>query len=345
MSASTDRLVLVIGNKNQSSWSMRPWLLMKEAGVPFEEQVMLFETAGWRDEIVKHSPTGRVPVLRHGELVVWDSLAICEYVADAFPDAKLWPEDRGDRAIARAVSAEMHSGFPNMRHEMSMDVAARFPAEPKSRETDEQVARVLAIWSEQRARTLRRSPTAGPFLFGRFSIADAMFAPVVWRFRSYGVEMTRGCVEAHAYYDMMLNLPTMRAWENDAIAEAATVADLVAKRADATARAAPDPRSAQHCYAVIFSAQRTGGEAEAYEATSKAMVELAAKQPGFIGIESARGKDGFGITVSYWDSLEAIRRWKDVDSHLAAQAKGKKSFYERYEVRVAFVERGYKFPS
>jgi len=336
-----DPIVLVIGNKNQSSWSMRPWLLLRQAGITFEEQVLLFETPGWRDAIVKHSPTGRVPVLRHGELAVWDSLAICEYVADSFPEAKLWPDDRAERAVARAVSAEMHSGFPNMRREMSMDVTARFPARPRSHETDGEVARVLAIWSECRARASSRAPDAGPFLFGRFSIADAMFAPVVWRFRSYGVEVTGAALE---YYDMMLNLPSMRAWEAGAIAEATAVAELSARSARGAA-GAPDPRSAQHCFAVIFSSQRASGEAEAYDATSEAMVELAAKQPGFLGIESARSADGFGITVSYWDSLEAIRHWKDADAHLAAQARGKKSFYERYEVRVAAVERGYKFPS
>ena len=107
---------------------------------------------------------------------------------------------------------------------------------------------------------------------------------------------------------------------------------------------APDPRSAQHCYAVIFSSQRTPSAEDAYAAASSAMVELAAKQPGFLGIESARGADGFGITVSYWDSLEAIRHWKDVPAHAATQARGKNTFYERYEVRVAVVERGYKFP-
>jgi heme-degrading monooxygenase HmoA len=126
----------------------------------------------------------------------------------------------------------------------------------------------------------------------------------------------------------------MREWEQAAIAEV-----------KAPPGRPPDPRSAQHCFAVIFSSQRTAEVPEAYEATSKAMVELAAKQPGFLGVESARGPDGFGITVSYWDSLEAIRNWKDVPSHAAVQAKGRQTFYERYEVRVCTVERGYKFPS
>jgi heme-degrading monooxygenase HmoA len=138
----------------------------------------------------------------------------------------------------------------------------------------------------------------------------------------------------------------MHEWEQAASAEVAALAAAAATRASggATARP-PDPRSAQHCFAVIFSSQRTGDVRAEYDAASEAMVELAAKQPGFLGVESARGPDGFGITVSYWDSLEAIRAWKDEPSHALVQARGKKSFYERYEVRVATVERGYKFPT
>lgn len=338
-----DDLLLVIGNKNLSSWSMRPWLLLRHAGLPFRERVLPFETAGWRDAIVALSPSRRVPALHHGELVVWDSLAICEYVADVFPDAKLWPSDRAARAIARSMSAEMHSGFAGMRREMSMDVAARHPRRAPSHETDDDVKRVLALWTECRARAGRLvGDEAGPFLFGRFSIADAMFAPVVWRFRTYGVEIPEG---ARAWYETMLALPAMKEWERDAIAEVKALAEASSRARAAAPDRTPDPRSAQHCFAVIFSSKRTAEVPETYDAASKAMVELAAKQPGFLGVESARGADGFGITVSYWDSLEAIRNWKDEPAHARVQAQGKKSFYERYEVRVAVVERGYKFPS
>jgi glutathione S-transferase len=329
-------MLLIIGNKNQSSWSMRPWLLLRQAGLPFEDRVLLFETEGWRDMIGAHSPSGRVPVLKDGDLVVWDSLAICEYVADAFPDAQLWPANRALRATARSVSAEMHSGFASLRRDMSMDVAARHPPQPMSRETQDDVERVQAIWTD-----CRRRAEAGPFLFGRFSVADAMFAPVVWRFRTYGVELASA---AREYYETMLELPSMKEWEQDAVAEAKGLADAAAAVASQPHRT-PDPRSAQHCFAVIFSSKRTAEAHDSYEAATNAMVQLAAKQPGFLGIESARGADGFGITVSYWDSLEAIRRWKDVPAHAAIQAQGKKSFYERYEVRVCNVERGYKFPS
>jgi heme-degrading monooxygenase HmoA len=186
-----------------------------------------------------------------------------------------------------------------------------------------------------------RGDDAGPFLFGRFSIADAMFAPVVWRFRTYAVELTEG---ARAYYEAMLALPAMLEWEREAVAEVAALAAARHAAADGATRP-PDPRSAQHCFAVIFSSQRTAEAPQEYEAAARAREELAAKQRGFLGIESARGADGFGITVSYWDSLEAIRNWKDVPAHAAVQARGKNTFYERYEVRVAIVERGYKFPS
>lgn len=336
-------LLLVLGNKNLSSWSLRPWVLVRQAGVPFRDRVLPFEAEGWRDAIAALSPTRRVPVLHHGELVVWDSLAICEYVADLFPDARLWPGDRAARAVARAVSAEMHSGFPNMRRDLSMEVVARHPRRPFSRETEDDLARVQAIWAECRVRaSALAGDDAGPFLFGRFSIADAMFAPVIWRFRTYGVELTG---DVRDYYETMLALPAMREWEQAAIAEVKALAEAAAAQATVDTGRTPDPRSAQHCFAVIFSSQRTAEVPEDYDAASKAMVELAAKQPGFLGVESARGPDGFGITVSYWDSLEAIRSWKDVPSHAAVQTRGRESFYERYEVRVCTVERGYKFPS
>ncbi len=297
-------LVLVIGNKNLSSWSMRPWLLAKHAGIAFEEKVVLFETAGWRDAIASISPSSRVPALRDGELVVWDSLAICEYLAERHPEKMLWPRDLATRARARAVSAEMHAGFAHLRRELSMDVVARYPRGTRgatSAEADADIRRVQEIWSERSG--------DGPFLFGAFSIADAMFAPVVWRFRTYDVALEDP--RARAYYETMLALPAMRAWERDAEDEVHWAA---AAPKPATP---PDPRSAQHCFAVVFSNQRTKHDAAEYQATARAMEELAAKQPGFLGIESARGEDGFGITVSYWESLEAIKRWRDEPSHRA----------------------------
>lgn len=189
---------LVIGNKNLSSWSLRPWLLMKQAGVAFEEHAMLFEDAGWPEKIAALSPSGLVPVLHDGAVVIWESLAIAEYVAELHPE--MWPADRASRARARAVSAEMHSGFPNVRRELSMDVRARFAARPFSTETTREIARIRELWRE----CLEAS--GGPFLFGAFSVADAMYAPMAFRFRTYGVELD-------PYAQRLLELPAMKEWE------------------------------------------------------------------------------------------------------------------------------------
>ena len=327
-------LLLTLGNKNLSSWSLRPWVLLRQAGIAFDERVLLFETPGWRETILALSPSGRVPALQDGDVTVGDSLAICEYVAELFPDKQLWPEDRAARALARSVSAEMHSGFAAMRRDLSMDVMARFARRPLSRETENDVTRVLDLWAQCRARPTSRE--GGPFLFGRFSIADAMFAPVAYRFRTYDVEVTEP--SARAYLEALLALPAMQEWEGAAAAEVTALA--AAPGPDR----APDPTSAQACFAVIFTSQRRSSDDDGYGATAAAMAELAARQPGYLGMESARNPDGFGITVGYWDSLEAIRRWDDVPAHAASEERGRAAFYERYEVRVCTVERGYKFP-
>jgi glutathione S-transferase len=330
-------LRLIVGNKNLSSWSLRPWVLLTHAGIPFDEEVRLFETDRWRETIGDVSPSGRVPVLLDGDLAVWESIAIAEYVADRFPEKALWPRDRVARAHARAVSAEMHAGFPHMRRDLSMDVAARYPRRRLAAETERDVRRVQAIWSDCRARATGRG-AEGPFLFGAFSIADAMFAPVVFRFRGYDVPFPVEHAAARAYQETMLALPAMQAWERDARAEV----DEASSRGHGHRLASPT--SAQHVYAVIFSSKRRSGHDEEYERVAASMEELARRQPGFLAVETARGADGLGITVSYWDSLEAIRAWKSEPEHLAAQARGKTEFYERYEIRVASVERGYRFP-
>ena|SRR5579863_2921382 len=173
-------LTLVIGNKNYSSWSLRPWLLLKHLQVPFNEVLITLDTPSTREDIEKYSPSGRVPVLRHGDLTVWDSLAICEYLAET--TGKGWPAAAAARAVARAVSAEMHSGFTNLRSLWPMNARARNRHTAMTAALEADIERVDEIWNDCRS----RFGAAGPWLFGEYSIADAMYAPVVLRFNTYG---------------------------------------------------------------------------------------------------------------------------------------------------------------
>lgn len=257
-------------------------------------------------------PPAPVPALHDGDLVA-DSLAICEYLAEERPE--LWPADRALRARARAVAAEMHSGFATLRHDLPMDVSARVPRAARAEAAEQAIARVLAIWNAR----------LGPFLFGEFSIADAMFAPVVFRFRTYEVPLEGA---AAAYAATMLALPAMQEWADAAATET---------RPPGT----PDPTSADNYWAVIFTSRLAS--ADGYGAMAATMEELAAKQPGYLGIKGARGEDGLGITVSYWASLAAISSWKSNVNHRVAQVRGRSSFYDRYEVRICSVERSYRF--
>src|SRR5690349_4162593 len=197
-------LVLYVGNRNYSSWSLRAYLALAATGAPFRDEVIPLDVPETRAAIRTVNPAGKVPVLVHGDLRVWDSLAICEYLAELFPGAHLWPEDRAARARARSVSAEMHSGFVPLRRDMPMDLRAHRPGCGHTPEALADVRRVLAIWRECRA-----TAASGPFLFGRFSIADAMFAPVTGRFVTYGVDLDDVC---QAYVDAVQALPAMRAW-------------------------------------------------------------------------------------------------------------------------------------
>lgn len=211
--------LLVIGNKNYSSWSLRPWLALKVLGVAFEELRIPLQTPDTRASILRYSPAGKVPCLVDGELRVWESLAILETLAEAHP--QLWPEAREARAHARSISAEMHAGFPNLRQHMSMNVRKRRPGKGRTPEALEEVARIVAMWSECRA----RYGVHGPYLFGRFSAADAMYAPVVLRFRTYEVELPPAC---RAYGDAMLALPAMQEWITAAEAETEVIAKFEA---------------------------------------------------------------------------------------------------------------------
>jgi glutathione S-transferase len=197
--------LLVIGSKRWSSWSLRPWLALRQAGVTFDEVVIQLRQPDTQAKIAQYSPSGRVPFLRDGEVSVWDSLAICEYVAEMLPGAWLWPEDRGARAVARSISAEMHAGFPAMREHLSMDVTRTVatPDLPDAAKAD--LARVQAIWTDCR----KRFGGGGSFLFGDFTIADAMYAPVATRFRTYGIALDPVC---RAYVDAIYALPAMKDW-------------------------------------------------------------------------------------------------------------------------------------
>ncbi|PWC36388.1 glutathione S-transferase family protein [Azospirillum sp. TSO35-2] len=205
-------LTLVMGNKAYSSWSLRPWLVLKQAGLPFREVVVPLRQPDTAARIGEHSPSGRVPCLRHGDLTVWDSLAICEYVAELAPEAGLWPADRAARAVARSVAAEMHGGFVSLRSTMSMDLKRDRKGEGMTPATAVDIARVERLWADARA----AYGQGGPFLFGRFTIADAMFAPVVTRFATYGVAVGEG---TRAYMDAVLALPALQDWMAAAKAE------------------------------------------------------------------------------------------------------------------------------
>lgn len=205
------RAVLVIGTKNYSSWSLRPWLLMRHHAVDFEEVRLPLDTPEFYATIGRWSPSGRVPVLRDGDLVVWDSLAICEYVNERWLGGAGWPADLAARAHARAVSAEMHSGFNVLREECPLDVVRR-SRDPVGAEARRDVERIGTLWRDCRA----RYGAGGKFLFGSFSIADAMYSPVALRIVSYGIDI--GPVERD-YVDTLLALPSMREWVADAEAE------------------------------------------------------------------------------------------------------------------------------
>lgn len=199
------RLTLAIGNKNYSSWSLRPWLVLHQANLGFDEIRVPLYVPGSAETLARWSPSGKVPALHDGEVVVWDSLAICEYLAERYPEKSLWPADVAARAVARSVSAEMHAGFSDLRSAMPMNCRARFPGEGMTEGSRRDIERVVAIWNDCR----KRFGHGGDFLFGQFTIADAMYAPVVLRFVTYGVALEGA---ARAYADAILALPAMQAW-------------------------------------------------------------------------------------------------------------------------------------
>ncbi|MFL6672128.1 MAG: glutathione S-transferase family protein [Massilia sp.] len=204
-------LALVIGSKNVSSWSMRPWVAAKAFGIPFTEVLVPLDQPDTAATIARYSHAGRVPVLLAGDITVWDSLAICEYLAEQFPDKHMWPQDVAARAMARSVVAEMHSGFTGLRSAMSMNVKARLPGRGRTPECQADIGRIGEIWEE----CLGRFGHHG-FLFGEFSIADAFFAPVVCRFQTYGVALAPAL---QAYCERVLGHPAVASWVEGALAE------------------------------------------------------------------------------------------------------------------------------
>jgi len=212
---------LIIGNKNYSSWSMRPWVLLRQSGIPFEEVQLKFDE---RDGglsvpgIEKYSAARKVPVLLVDGEPVWDSLAICETVAEMHPAKQLWPEDQSARRVARSICAEMHSGFQGLRGAMPMNIRTRYPGKGLTPKSQKDIDRVLAIWTDCR----ERFGGAGSFLFGRFSIADAFYAPVVMRFHAYAVKLPPA---AQAYCEAVHELSAVKEWKEAARRETEFVAE------------------------------------------------------------------------------------------------------------------------
>ena len=198
-------LTLIIGNRNYSSWSLRAWLVLKKTGAEFEETVIPLGQPDSREQVLKYSPSGLVPVLLHGERTVWETLAIMETLAELFPDARLWPKDPEARAMARAISAEMHAGFTELRRNMPMNIRASYPGAGMTEAVQRDINRIESIWRDCR----KRFGSGGSMLFGSFTIADAMFAPVATRFTTYGVKLGE---TAEAYVQALAAYPAMGEW-------------------------------------------------------------------------------------------------------------------------------------
>jgi len=212
-----DGLTLVIGNKNYSSWSMRPWVLLTELGIAFEERRLRFDSDEWDAGIGRWSPSGLVPVLWRGEAAVWDSLAIMETLAEWYPDKGVWPSEPAARAFARSAAAEMHAGFRELRAKMPMNIRASLPGKGSAPEVRADIERIQHLWREART----RFGSGGDFLFGHFCAADAMFAPVVMRFATYDVPCGRTAVR---YCEAVKSSRGVRAWVDAASLETEFVA-------------------------------------------------------------------------------------------------------------------------
>lgn len=206
-------LTLYIGNKNYSSWSLRPWLLLQHFGIPFTEKIVGVAGRGANDLHRAYSSNGLVPCLHVDDFQIWDTLAIAEFLAEQYPALHLWPSDKLARARARSMSAEMHSGFGNLRAKCGMNIKMRLKGAPLGPEVQADIDRICQAWEQARGMP---GSDAGPYLFGKFSVADAMYAPVIWRFFSYNIPLPP---VAQQYLDTMLSHPGMQAWEQAALQE------------------------------------------------------------------------------------------------------------------------------
>jgi glutathione S-transferase len=321
-------LELFIVDKNDTSWSLRPWLVLVHYGIPFVETSFVAADPEAPAKIREVSPTGKVPVLRLGDEYIWESLAIIETLAELYPELPIWPRDARARRHARAIAAEMHAGFGELRRYCTMNLALRTTTEldpARRRELDR---------FERMVEKALGSAGSGPFLFGEFSAADAMLAPVATRIVSYGLKVA---APTRSWLDAIFALPAFQRWESEARSERAgrppaeTIGVALAGLLEARR---PDPPR----YAVIFANQRSG-EASDYGSTAERMEELARAMPGYLSHVSARGADGFGVTVSYWSSLDAIAQFRANAEHASAQQRGRASYYDSYELCVARVER------
>ena len=204
--------VLVIGDKTYSSWSLRPWLLLRQAGIAFEERLLWLHRPEFRNEVARYSPSGRVPALLHDGAVIWESLAILEYINETWLQGRGWPAERKARAQARAIACEMHSGFAALRRDLSLNLRRHAAALQPGHDAAQDMQRVLTLWQDTRA----RFNSGGPFLFGAFGCADAMYAPVALRFLVYGIALPP---VAQAYVDAILALPAIAEWRAAAALE------------------------------------------------------------------------------------------------------------------------------
>lgn len=204
--------ILVIGNKNYSSWSLRPYMALAMAGIDFEEKLITFGEPAFGKAVVKISKASLVPILVHGKNTVWDSLAIMEYAAETWSDRNLWPKNKAARAMARSVSAEMHSGFRNLRNACPMNLRRAIKPVAMNDDIRADVARLEALWKECRSAHGR----GGPFLFGRFSIADAMFTPIVTRFETYDIKVSN---DTQHYMNAVMATPAFHDWKADGLKE------------------------------------------------------------------------------------------------------------------------------